>query len=139
MWRLDYRAEKGDPRAQVALSVFRERGVVLERDRALACASGDARKPEAARWYTLAAGEGFAPAQYNTGRLHVIGLGVEENIPQALTLAEDGDVAQAGEMLAWLSARESINGDASAQRASASLPGGDDMAAPGDTAPRDAR
>jgi TPR repeat protein len=269
MWRVDYRAGKGDPRAQVALGVFRERGVVLERDRALACdawqkaaagdnalgqyraalctagnddrlgsglmraaaeqghpaaqyeqaevcmassppdtgcaarwaaqaamqglvaaqgligwlhfsgqatglsdaqalgflevaaasgdlatrnnlgqvlesgAGGDARKPEAARWYALAAGEGFAPAQYNLGRLHVIGLGVEESIPQArrwLTLAENGGVAQAGEMLAWLSARETTNGDVSAKRESPSaLPAGDGMAAPGETTPRGAR
>jgi len=270
LWRVDYRAGKGDPRAQVALGVFRERGVVLDRDRALACdawgkaaavdnalgqyraalcaagkddrlgsrlmeaaaeqghpaaqyqlaevcmaleppdtgcaarwaaqaamqglvtaqglvgwlhfsgqatglsdaqalgflevaaaegdlaaqnnlgqvlesgAGGDARKPEAARWYTLAAGEGFAPAQYNLGRLHVIGLGVEEDIPQArhwLALAADGGVAQAGEMLAWLSAREAANGDlSSGGGAPASpLPAGDGISGPNDTAPRAGR
>ena len=53
LWRVDYRAGKGDPRAQAALGLFRERGVVLDRDPALAC---DA--------WGKAAAEGNALGQY---------------------------------------------------------------------------
>lgn len=90
--------------ASGAPSAMNNLGQVLESG-----AGGEERKPEAAKWYLEAANADFAPAQYNLGRLYVVGLGVNVSISQArlwLALAEDGGVAKAGEMLEWLTREE---------------------------------
>jgi localization factor PodJL len=49
--------------------------------------------PEAARWYTMAAERGFAPAQYRLGSLYEKGTGVERDIKKAMALYEQAAAA----------------------------------------------
>jgi TPR repeat protein len=76
-------AESGDPWYQTELALMYHNGQGLEKD-----------YTEAARWYRLAAEQGFSKAQANLGVLYAEGLGVVRDFSQAaqlfLAAAEQG-------------------------------------------------
>lgn len=77
-------AEEGDPWYQTELALMYHNGQALKQDYS-----------EAARWYQLAADQGFSKAQANLGVLYAEGLGVEQDFGQAahwfLSAAEQGN------------------------------------------------
>jgi hypothetical protein len=70
-------AKAGDARAQYQLGVMYQRGEGV-----------DADTTEAARWYGLAADQGYAPSKINLARLHHTGDGVAHDHDAAARLAE---------------------------------------------------
>jgi hypothetical protein len=56
-------------------------------------------------WYRKAAEAGFAPAQFNLGRLYAAGTGVPKDFAEArkwLEQAERGGIAAARQVLDWM-------------------------------------
>ncbi|MEX6504914.1 peptidoglycan-binding protein [Jiella sp. M17.18] len=78
-------AQKGDPKAQFEI------GLRLMEGR-----NGSPDAKAAARWFTLAAGHAFAPAEYSLGTLYEKGNGVDRNLDKArdeyLAAADQGNV-----------------------------------------------
>lgn len=66
-------ADEGNPRAQLNVGVFYDKGLVVAQDRM-----------QAAEWYRRAADAGVALAQFNLGTLYFEGLGVEQDYTTAL-------------------------------------------------------
>ena len=66
-------AHKGNPQAQYFLAYMYDMGQGTGKD-----------IHEAARWYHLAAEQGYAPAQHGLGLRYDAGLGVEENDAEAV-------------------------------------------------------
>lgn len=71
-------AKDNDPKAQTYVGEIFEKGMGVEADFA-----------EAARWYGLAAAQGYDRARINLGYLYETGLGVEKDVTRALELYRD--------------------------------------------------
>ena len=81
---IQQRADTKDPSAQTALASCYDLGMHVQPD-----------GKESIRWLTKSANQGYAPAEYELGRIYLYGRGIEADYPQALLwerkAAEQGD------------------------------------------------